>query len=64
MDERNKCNFKNNEKDMDASEPAEQYIIETDPDIFNNVDFKTGTLLFNTIAHPQYHLNLKMQLLS
>ena len=37
--ERNKkCNLQNNKEDMQASEPAEQYISEIDPGIFSNVD--------------------------
>ena len=37
--ERNeKGDLQNNKEDMEASEPAEQYMSQIDPDIFSNVD--------------------------
>ena len=63
--ERNeKGDLQNNKEDMEASEPAEQYMSQIDPDIFSNVDFITGGHLLNTIAPPRYHLDLKQQMLT
>ena len=58
------ANFGSHSRERKTSGPVEQYIGETDYDIFNNIDAKNRSSFIEHNAHPWYHLNLKQPMLA